>query len=405
MLDTGPPKITDQLTVESILSEQDPYQTSSIFIHVFMQQDPRLWEAFLRNKVLNASLSSVQLKVIVEMICSRLTDPHESYPKEELRQALVIIHQNRMLFWVLRKSFSKEEKIRLIFNFANNEMVDIAVLWVLQENEPNMAHDLVKIFYMPHPILWRAFLLNNVLNRILFHTNVKWILNSVKEELSKKVVDNSNEWEKVLVSIAQNPNWCRELSYSYFISIAEVSSRLRNYIMSTESFCTQLAPFHIGVLATKFPYNVDKLIQTLLEIFKDEKSKDKQLWAMASLKRIIILSHDARVKITCSLEYLTILRMLKEEFKTDRFFAKDVLNIPYLVKMWLGRNELFAYKDKLLTEVSDSMKQTANLQDELTTPMHKLIISKSKPDEKEYLEGESKVLLEKLGLSLFPRNR
>ncbi|MBI2792312.1 MAG: hypothetical protein HYX61_10155 [Gammaproteobacteria bacterium] len=348
-----------------------------------------------------------------------------------------------------------------------DELVNLAAEKILSEQDPSQAPSLfTQVFTQQEPRLWAAFLQNEVLRVILFNTNLKKILNAVKEKLSKDVVDNRDEWEKILVIIAQNPNWCRELSYSSFIAMAEVSPILRDYITSTESFCAHLEPFHIGVLATQFPNNLDKLIQTLLEALKDGKYDDKQFWAKSSLKRLIILSEDARIKISCNLEYRFILLVLKEEFKIDRFFAKEVLKIPYVVKIWLGRNELFAYKHQLLTnkdfkelsdhykyinmrvsqtyenfyleeitemkeehnnkstfrnlsleyeevcnkfEVSDHVDASNNVEEELVAPMNSLLISKSNPEKedsfndlRENAERQSNVLLGKMGLSLFP---
>lgn len=338
-----------------------------------------------------------------------------------------------------------------------DDLVNLAAEKILSEQDPSQAPSLFKqVFIQQEPRLWAAFLQNEVLNAILFNTKLKQILNAVKEKLSKDVVDNREVWEKILVLIAQNPNWCRQLSYSSFIALAEVSPCLRDYITSTESFCAHLEPFHIGVLATQFPNNLDKLIQTLLEVLKDGNCDDKQFWAKSSLKRLVILSEDARIKISCNLEYRFILLVLKEEFKIDRFFAKEVLKIPYLVKIWLGRNELFAYKHKLLTnndfkelcvhykyinmrvsqtyesfyleEIKetkeepnlsliyeavcnqfDALNRGVNVEEELLTPMNRLLISKPKSEKeddadvlRQNVERESKVLLGKLGLSLFP---
>jgi hypothetical protein len=345
-------------------------------------------------------------------------------------------------------------------DLSYDDLVNLAVEKILSEQDPSQAPSLFKqVFTQQEPRLWAAFLQNEILRVILFNTNLKKILNAVKEKLSKDVVDNREVWEKILVLIAQNPNWCRELSYSYFIALAAVSPCLRDYITTTESFCTHLEPFHIVVLATEFPNNLDKLIQTLLEVLIDGKCDDKQFWAKTALKRLVILSEDARIKISCNLEYRFILLVLKEEFKIDRFFAKEVLKIPYLVKIWLGRNELIAYKHKLLTnkdfkELSDGYKYISmrisqtyedfyleeikekkeqgnlsliyedicnklatsdhidasnNIEEELIAPMNSLLISKSKPEKendfnnlRENVERQSNVLLGKIGLSSFP---
>ncbi|MGE3318237.1 MAG: hypothetical protein AB7I18_02985 [Candidatus Berkiella sp.] len=209
---------------------------------------------------------------------------------------------------------------------------------------------------------WLAFLKNPHLKPFIYHHELTLMLNKVmvisvalKSFMKKKLSNDSCEVKRkqanmctLLVAIVENDDWCKVMSYSYFIAFVPHNPLFASYIANSSQFLRHLDFYHINLLLTKLPRKTSEILTTLdTLILQDEEVSE---WVIAILKWLII--NNANVQREIFQESFTdCVEQLGLEFEEDVAFAIEVLQTPFLCERWLGikdqpfMHEKFTFKD------------------------------------------------------------
>lgn len=97
--------------------------------------------------------------------------------------------------------------------------------------------------------------------------------------------DDSKKWEKVVVTIAQNPYWCQTLSYSFFVKLAADNNLLATYIASNIEFLRHLEPYHVKQFLFSHPKHTVGFLDALNKEYEHNPSRHD--WIAQILKAVV----------------------------------------------------------------------------------------------------------------------
>lgn len=160
--------------------------------------------------------------------------------------------------------------------------------------------------------------------------------------LDHPATKGSDEWQMVVLTLAQNAYWCRTLGYATFLKYCHQNLHLADYI-ATETFLLHLEPYHVGEFLREHPNYSNDVLDSLLSI---QAEGSKQAWVDGVLKCIVkhVCAQNFKVE-----KYKAFVTRLHELFASDRFFAKMVLKNTDLCTQWIGHGKMVAYKHPLFT--------------------------------------------------------
>lgn len=216
---------------------------------------------------------------------------------------------------------------------------------IKQADDPSDAQAIYDVvFKTVRTNCWGAFLKNRHLKQVIWHRPLIDIINRLITRIKlndEKVTQNAN---RILLQIVQNKDWCRMLSYRYFIDFATVSRPLAVYMVSKPTFLKHLHNTHFSLLLKKLPDLAVHLIETLDGMILDDE--DYTDWVVGILKWLLVNDATARNIMLSSDNFNDLLEQLFIEFDEDRFFVIEVLKQTELCRRWLKSAE--AYQHPLL---------------------------------------------------------
>lgn len=229
--------------------------------------------------------------------------------------------------------------------YAQKKYQETAVM-IAAVDDVDIAEAIYKcVFRNVQPACWIAFFKNTYLNQFLCYPHlvniVKRIEAALKNAKEPLVLQSAN---KMLLTIVHNEEWCRTLSYRFFIDLVALSKPLATYVVSQPAFLMHLHYPHLSWLIAVLPDLAEHLIETLDSvILADEQHTDR---AIAMLKWLLIQDEKAKIIILSNERFNDLLEQLFIEFEEDRLFAMDVLKNPRLCQQWLETVD--AYQHPLL---------------------------------------------------------
>lgn len=185
------------------------------------------------------------------------------------------------------------------------------------------------------PGCWLAFLRNPHLNTIIEQKHLIAIIGKASEAICHEHLaqENKKYYHLVLVAIARNAEWCRMLSYRFFLNYVSMSRPLMEHVIYDIEFMTHLDYVHMGML---FDQIIDPEEQNVVLEYLEELLDGKSPlhgWALESVKYMAIHCHDFNRKVQAA-ECETIMKMLTLAFHNDRFFASEVLKRSHLYQLF-----------------------------------------------------------------------
>jgi hypothetical protein len=234
-------------------------------------------------------------------------------------------------------------KIQESYAEKNFKQVEDLVKSATDQRDAQAMYDLV--FRTVRANCWIAFLKNPNLNHVIWHRPLVDIISRLETRLKlgdKTVTHNSN---LILLHIVRNEQWCRTLSYRYFIDLVPLSKPLAIYMVSRPEFLLHLHYPHFSLLIAKLPSQAIKMLETLDEMILHEEEETDRV--IAILKWLLVNDKVARNILFLSPKFSDLLEQLFLEFEDDKFFALEVLKQSELCHRWLKTED--AYQHPLLT--------------------------------------------------------
>jgi len=198
------------------------------------------------------------------------------------------------------------------------------------------------VFRIVQPGCWIAFLKNDNLNHFLCYPQllniVKRVEIALKNSKDPLVVQSAN---KIFLTIVQNEEWCRTLSYRFFIDLVPLSKPLAVYIVSQPAFLLHLHYPHLSLLIAKLPALASHLIETVDSVIFDDEEHTEL--AIAMLKWLLVQDEKASSIMLSNGQFNDLLEQLFIEFEEDRVFALEVLKRPNLCQQWLKSDDAYVH--------------------------------------------------------------
>ena len=204
-----------------------------------------------------------------------------------------------------------------------------------------------EIFPKMLPGCWLAFLQNPNLNHVLGPRELISIMNASNAAVSHQ---NTNQAKKkyfhlVMVAIARNTNWCKMLSYRFFLDYILNSKDLLEHVIFDLEFMTHLDYVHMAKLFDLITEVDDQKV--ILEYLDDvlDGSYHYQ-WALYAIEYMFIHCPTMCEKIS-QFQCETITAKLQAAFLQNKHFAISVLKNPQLYAFF-GIESTEAYQHSLL---------------------------------------------------------
>ncbi|MCS5710375.1 hypothetical protein [Candidatus Berkiella aquae] len=203
---------------------------------------------------------------------------------------------------------------------------------------------------------WQSFLSNPHLNPFIYHDELCEMLERllkamVRELKSAQLTDFDRaqhvvrNLQQTVVLIAKNPQWCRVLSYSYFVPLISTNPFLAHYVTTDPNFFVHLDSVQIAKILALEPFKARNLLLRINSlIFNDEENAH---WAEDTLRYLLVRNLEAQSMMLEKVQFHDFLEITFLYFEENRAFAMEVLKNKLLCREWLKCNE--AYKHPLLT--------------------------------------------------------
>ncbi len=233
-------------------------------------------------------------------------------------------------------------KIQASYVGKNFEEAEELIKAADNPDDAQAIYDLV--FKTVHSNCWLAFLKNPHLNHVLWYNPLNNIVRRLEAGLKLRDKTLTLNMNRILLLIVHNDEWCRTLSYRYFIDFVPLSKPLAAYMVTKPEFLIHLHYTHFSLLINKLPDLTNKLLETLDDMILNEEEHTERV--IAILKWLLINDAVARNMILSSPKLSNILDQLFFDFEDDRIFVLEVLKQPELCHQWLESDD--AYQHPLL---------------------------------------------------------
>lgn len=229
---------------------------------------------------------------------------------------------------------------------ASSNSISAQVHSLIEEKKFNQLHELIKgcrkSSYAPEiyqaifghwlPRCWLTFLRNPRLNATLEPKHLIEIVGKAHSAIcnEKLAQEHKKYYHLVLVAMARNAEWCRMLSYSFFLDYVSTSKPLLEHAIYDIEFMTHLDYTHMCKLFN-FITEADEqnVVLEYLEDLLDNNKSSLHRWALEAAKYMFIHCQGLdKTLLASSCE--TMIEKLKSAFMNDKLFAVNVLKRPHL---------------------------------------------------------------------------
>jgi len=139
--------------------------------------------------------------------------------------------------------------------------------------------------------------------------------------------------QQTVVIIAKNSQWCRVLSYSYFVPLISTNPLLANYVTTDPTFFVHLDCVQTEKILRREPHRVfNFLLRINSLIFNDEENAS---WAENTLRYLLLQNQEAKELMLNKHQFYDFLELNFLYFEENRSYAIEVLKDRLLCLEWL----------------------------------------------------------------------